>query len=51
VAIALFGITALTQKRWLLLFAIVFMAFGLFFGLAGFFQWDIHPESLTSLLG
>lgn len=49
--IALFGITALTRKRWLLAFAIVFMLFGFFFGLAGFFQWDVHPEALTSLLG
>jgi hypothetical protein len=50
VAIALFGITALTQKRALLAFAIVFMVFGLVFGLAGFFQWDLHPEALTGLL-
>ena len=50
VAIALFGITALTQKRALLVFAILFMAFGLVFGLAGFFQWDLHPEVLTNLL-
>ena len=50
VAIALFGITALTKKRWLLVFAIVFMAFGLLFGIAGFLRWDLHPEALTSLL-
>lgn len=50
VAIALFGITALTQKRWLLVFAIAFMVFGVIFGLAGFFRWDLHPEALTSLL-
>ncbi len=51
VAIALFGITALTKKRWLLVFAIAFMAFGLFFGVAGFLRWDVHPDVLTSLLG
>jgi len=51
VAIALLGITALTQKRGLLYFAILFALFGIFFGLAGFFQWDVHPEALTSLLG
>src|SRR5688572_13943258 len=50
VAIALLGITALTKKKWLLVFAIVFMCFGIFFGLAGFFQWDVHPEALTELL-
>lgn len=49
VAIALFGITALTQKRWLLVFAIAFVIFGVTFGLAGFFRWDLHPEALTSL--
>ncbi|HKR63524.1 MAG TPA: DUF4337 domain-containing protein [Thermoanaerobaculia bacterium] len=51
VCIALFGITALTQKRGLLVVAIVFMIFGIFFGLAGFFRWDVHPDALTSLLG
>jgi hypothetical protein len=50
VAIALFGITALTQKRWLLVFAIAFLVIGVLFGLAGFFRWDIHPEVLTNLL-
>jgi hypothetical protein len=50
VAIALFGITALTQKKGLLYFAIVFMLFGLVFGLAGFFRWNLHPEALTNLL-
>lgn len=50
VAIALLGITALTKKRWLLVFAIAFTAFGVIFGLAGFFRWDLHPEALTSLL-
>src|SRR5206468_9597009 len=35
VAIALFGVTALTKKRWLLALAVVFMFFGVLFGLAG----------------
>lgn len=51
VSIALLGITALTKKRWLLVFAIVFMLFGVFFGLAGMMRWDVHPEALTQLLG
>lgn len=51
VAIALLGITALTKKKWLLVFAILFMLFGMFFGLAGFLQWNVHPEALTELLG
>lgn len=50
VAIALFGITALTKKRWLLVFAIAFMAFGFLFGIAAFGQWDLHPDALTNLL-
>jgi ABC-type microcin C transport system permease subunit YejB len=50
VSIALLGITALTKKKWLLFFAIGFMLFGAFFGLAGFFQWNVHPEALTGLL-
>jgi DNA repair ATPase RecN len=49
VAIALFGITALTRKRPLLWFAILFMIGGLAFGIAGFMKWDFHPETLTSL--
>src|ERR1044071_3681131 len=35
VAIALFGVTALTRKRWLLIVAIVFASFGVILGLAG----------------
>ena len=44
VAIALFGITALTRKRWLIALACTFMLLGLVFGLAGFFSWKIHPD-------
>jgi hypothetical protein len=44
VSIALFGITALTRKRWLLGVACVFMVLGVTFGLAGFFAWRIHPD-------
>jgi hypothetical protein len=50
VAIALFGITALTRKRALLAFAIVLACLGVTFGLAGFLRWGIHPDFLTSLL-
>lgn len=51
VAIALFGVTALTKKRWLMIFALGFMAIGFFFGAAAFLELGIHPEALTSLLG
>jgi len=50
VAIALFGITALTRKRWLLGLASIFMFFGVLMGLAGFFGWGIHPDFLAKFL-
>lgn len=50
VAIALFGVTALTRKRWLLLLAAVFMFFGVLFGLAGFFAWGLHPDFFAKFL-
>ena len=50
VAIALFGVTALTKKRWLLVLAVLFMFFGVLFGLAGFFAWGIHPDFLAKFL-
>jgi hypothetical protein len=50
VAIALFGVTALTRKRWLLVVAGAFMFFGVLFGLAGFCGWAIHPDFLAKIL-
>jgi uncharacterized protein DUF4337 len=50
VAIALFGVTALTKKRWLLVLACLFMFFGVLFGLAGFFAWGLHPDFLAKFL-
>ena len=44
VAIALFGITALTRKRWLIFVACTFMVLGVIFGLSGFLGWKIHPD-------
>ena len=51
VGIALFGITALTQKRWMLFVAFAFGGFGMIVGLSGFFGWNIRPEWLAKLLG
>ena len=51
VAIALFGVTALTQKRWLLAVALAFVGFGFVLGLAGFVGWSLHPAWLARLLG
>jgi hypothetical protein len=49
--LSLFGITALTQKKSLFVFAAVLSGIGVVFGLAGFLGWSIHPEWLTRLLG
>jgi len=51
VAIALFGVTALTRKAWLLGVAIAFSAYGTALGLAGFVGWNLHPDWLARLLG
>jgi DNA repair ATPase RecN len=51
ISIALFGITALTQKRWLLLVGIAFSTLGVVFGLAGFLKWGLHPDFVAKLLG
>ena len=51
VGIALFGITALTQKRRLLFVAMAFAGFGLVVGLAGFFGWNLRPEWLAKIVG
>lgn len=51
VGIALFGITALTQKRRLLFVAMGFAGFGLVVGLAGFFGWNLRPQWLANLVG
>ena len=50
VAIALMGVTALTRKRWLLGLAAVFVLIGVVFGLAGFFNWSLHPDRLMTWL-
>jgi hypothetical protein len=50
VGIALFGVTALTQKKWLLGVGIAFAATGTVLGLAGFAGWNLHPDWLASLL-
>jgi hypothetical protein len=50
ISIALFGITALTQRRWLLVTAGVFAGLGALMGLAGFLGLGLHPNFLASLL-
>jgi DNA repair ATPase RecN len=50
VAIALFGVTALTRKRWLFLVGIAFAGLGAILGFAGFFGWSLHSDWLASVL-
>src|SRR6266853_887346 len=49
-AISLMAVTALTQKRWLFVLALIPTVFGLVMGLAGLIGWHIHPNALTRLL-
>jgi len=49
-AISLMAVTALTQKRWLFVLALLPTVFGVIMGLAGLLGWHIHPNALTKLL-
>jgi Domain of unknown function (DUF4337) len=49
-AISLLAMTALTQKRWLFVVAMLPTCFGVLMGLAGLLSWRIHPDLLTRLL-
>lgn len=50
IAISLLAVTALTNKFWLYLIALLPTGFGLIMGLAGLFNLGIHPDALTKLL-
>lgn len=49
-AISLLAVTALTQKHWLFVLALIPTVFGVVMGLAGLVGWSIHPNLLTRLL-
>jgi hypothetical protein len=51
IAISLFAVTSLTQKRWLFLLALVPTVFGILFGLAGIFNLRIHSDLFAKWLG
>jgi epoxyqueuosine reductase QueG len=50
VSLAMLAVTALTRKRWLLWFSMVFAAFGVAMGIAGLFGLPLHPNWLSKLL-
>lgn len=50
IGITLYGITALTRKRWLLVFGIGLTCAGTVMTLAGFLGWSIHPDMLATWL-
>ena len=51
IAIALFGITALTQKKWLFYFAGALSCAGMFFGLMAFLKIAVHMGWVSKVLG
>jgi len=50
IAIAMFAVTSLTNKRWLFVAALVPTLFGVIMGTAGLVGWHIHPDALILLL-
>jgi hypothetical protein len=51
IAIAMFGITSLTQKRWLLWFASGVALLGLVLGVSAFFKISLHSDLVSRILG
>jgi hypothetical protein len=51
ISVALYGITALTRRRWLLGMAVAATLFGAFSGACGFLGLSFHPSWLTGWLG
>ena len=51
ISIALFGVTALTQKKWLLYFAGGLTILGIIFGLTAFLKISLHSDFISKILG
>ncbi len=51
IAIAMFGITSLTQKRWLLYFAGAVSGIGIILGLTAFMKISLHSDLVSKILG
>lgn len=51
ISIAMFGITSLTQKKWLLYFSSVVSLIGIILGMAAFMKISLHSDFISKLLG
>ena len=51
ISIAMFGITSLTQKKWLLWFAGTVSLIGIILGLTAFMKISLHSDFISKLLG
>ena len=51
IAIAMFGITALTQRKWLLYFAASVSIAGIILGVAAFLKIPLHSDFISRILG
>ena len=51
ISIALFGITALTQKKWLFVFALILSTAGVVLGATAFFKINLLSEWISGILG
>jgi len=51
ISIAMFGITSLTQKKWLLYFAAAVSLTGILLGLTAFMKISLHSDLVSKILG
>ena len=51
ISIAMFGITSLTQKRWLLHFAAAVSLLGIILGITAFMKISLHSDFVSKILG
>lgn len=51
ISIAMFGITALTQKKWLLWFSVSVSILGIIIGLTAFMKISLHSDFVSRILG
>ncbi len=51
ISIAMFGITSLTQKKWLLYFSGIVSLIGIILGLAAFMKISLHSDLISKILG